>query len=527
MEVISRAPGNASCVSRDPVTSREGHLPLPRTPGNADSSIKDRRVKSIASPEVDTVRTPGQEEGTAEAAPTPSHPSGGPRARNVQTSLTPGALLSAGIAEHGARASPPAQSAAAGVIDPGARASPPTQSVTVGAPASDATTSAPESLIAPVSCCAIEPGEKTRRTLDDYSGRDAFRDPRARSRERRRKGSPNDRDTLLDDQREERRKSRATYHHARRSAGHFMEIEDTDTDSSFASRSPHHSRSPIDRTRVSDYQAEWSARDPSAQDNDERFGLWTIQGPKRRPRFAKKAEPGAPTEEIPRSKLPSYLITLRPRTQDEAEDAARGEDNEHAKELTLPEPATSPAEDGSHAEAVPSEKTDEMIRSQKEAETKDDEHSRGEKVVSEDMGEGADAAPGAVVATSKGSWERTRDNTLSAGSAGSEELPLKPTTQLRRPSTKTRPSVPPERHKVNALPSQLSTTKWGRGVGVHDASGDAFGVRAVLWTEHVEHKQVLGRWQRETAKTKETTTAERSDLYAKAATTPANGKRPE
>ncbi|KAH9359686.1 hypothetical protein HPB48_011602 [Haemaphysalis longicornis] len=94
-----------------------------------------------------------------------------------------------------------------------------------------------------------------------------------------------------------------------------MEIEDTDTDSSFASRSPHHSRSPIDRTRVSDYQAEWSARDPSAQDNDERFGLWTIQGQKRRPRFTKKAEPGAPTEEIPRSKLPSYLITLRPTTR--------------------------------------------------------------------------------------------------------------------------------------------------------------------------------------------------------------------
>ncbi|KAH9375791.1 hypothetical protein HPB48_004086 [Haemaphysalis longicornis] len=122
-------------------------------------------------------------------------------------------------------------------------------------------------------------------------------------------------ETLLDHQREERRKSRATHHRARRSAGHFMEIEDTNTDSSFASRSPHHSRSPIDRTRVSDYQAEWSARDPSAQDNDERFGLWTIQGPKRRPRFAKKAEPGAPTEEIPRSKLPSYLITLRPTTR--------------------------------------------------------------------------------------------------------------------------------------------------------------------------------------------------------------------
>ncbi|KAH9373057.1 hypothetical protein HPB48_014380 [Haemaphysalis longicornis] len=219
------------------------------------------------------------------------------------------------MAEHGARASPPAQPAAAGVIDPGARASPPTQSVTVGAPASDATTSALESLIAPISCYAIEPGEKTRRTLNDCSGRDVLRGPHVPSRERHRKGSPNDRDTLLDHQREERRKSRATYRRARRSAGHFMEIEDTDPDSSFASRSPHHSRSPIDRTRVSDYQAEWSARDPSAQDNDERFGLWTIQGPKRRPRFAKKAEPGAPTEEIPRSKLPSYLITLRPTTR--------------------------------------------------------------------------------------------------------------------------------------------------------------------------------------------------------------------
>ncbi|KAH9363382.1 hypothetical protein HPB48_019486 [Haemaphysalis longicornis] len=173
------------------------------------------------------------------------------------------------MAEHGARASPPAQPAAAGVIDPGARASPPTQSVTVGAPESYATTSAPESLIAPGSCYAIEPGEKTRRTLDDNSGRDAMRGPRARSRERRRKGSPNDRDTLLDHQREECRKTRATYHRARRSARHFMEIEDTDTDSSFASRSPHQSRSPIDRTRVSDYQAAWSARDPSAQDNDE------------------------------------------------------------------------------------------------------------------------------------------------------------------------------------------------------------------------------------------------------------------
>lgn len=94
-----------------------------------------------------------------------------------------------------------------------------------------------------------------------------------------------------------------------------MDMEDTDTDSSFASRSPHHSRSPIDRTRVSDYQAEWSARDPSAHDNDERFGLWTIQGPKRRPRFAKKTESGASSEEIPRSKLPSYLITLRPTTR--------------------------------------------------------------------------------------------------------------------------------------------------------------------------------------------------------------------
>ncbi|KAH9359689.1 hypothetical protein HPB48_022799 [Haemaphysalis longicornis] len=94
-----------------------------------------------------------------------------------------------------------------------------------------------------------------------------------------------------------------------------MKIEDTDTDSSFATRSPHHSRSPIDRTRVSDYHAKWSARDPSALNNDERFGLWTIQGPKRRPKFAMKADPGAPMGEIPRSKLPSYLITLRPKTR--------------------------------------------------------------------------------------------------------------------------------------------------------------------------------------------------------------------
>lgn len=40
MEIISRAPGNASCVSRDPAISREGHLRLARTHGNADSSSK-------------------------------------------------------------------------------------------------------------------------------------------------------------------------------------------------------------------------------------------------------------------------------------------------------------------------------------------------------------------------------------------------------------------------------------------------------------------------------------------------------
>ncbi|KAH9367484.1 hypothetical protein HPB48_000436 [Haemaphysalis longicornis] len=54
-------------------------------PWQRGQQSKDRRAESIASPGANSDRAPGQEEGTAEAAPTPSHPSGGPRARNVQS----------------------------------------------------------------------------------------------------------------------------------------------------------------------------------------------------------------------------------------------------------------------------------------------------------------------------------------------------------------------------------------------------------------------------------------------------------
>ncbi|KAH9379585.1 hypothetical protein HPB48_019066 [Haemaphysalis longicornis] len=63
MEITSRAPGSASSVSRDQEISREGRLPVPRTRGNADSSSKDRRAESIASPEVNSDLSTGQEEG--------------------------------------------------------------------------------------------------------------------------------------------------------------------------------------------------------------------------------------------------------------------------------------------------------------------------------------------------------------------------------------------------------------------------------------------------------------------------------
>ncbi|XP_077529071.1 uncharacterized protein LOC144141346 [Haemaphysalis longicornis] len=138
--------------------------------------------------------------------------------------------------------------------------------------------------------------------------------------------------------------------------------------------------------------------------------------------------------------------------EDEAEDAARGGDNDQEEEVTPPEPSTSPAEDGSHAEIVlPKEKMDETTNALKEAEMKDDEQSRDETVESEGMED--EGATGSGAATSKRSWELTRDNTQSSGSASSEEPPLKATTQVRRPSTKTRPSVTPERHKGKASPT--------------------------------------------------------------------------
>ncbi|XP_077531132.1 uncharacterized protein LOC144143220 [Haemaphysalis longicornis] len=136
----------------------------------------------------------------------------------------------------------------------------------------------------------------------------------------------------------------------------------------------------------------------------------------------------------------------------EAEDAARGGDNDQAEEVTPPEPATSPAENGSHAEIVPpKEKMDETTNALNEAEMKDDEQSTDEEVESEDMEE--EGAPGSGAASSKRSWELTRDNTQSAGSASSQEPPLKATTQVRRPSTTTRPSVTPERHKGITSPT--------------------------------------------------------------------------
>lgn len=95
----------------------------------------------------------------------------------------------------------------------------------------------------------------------------------------------------------------------------------------------------------------------------------------------------------------------------------------------------------------PNEKMDETTKVLKEAETKDDEQSRDEKVDSEDMEE--EEATGSGAAPSKRSW----DNTQSAGSASSEEPPMKATTQVRRPSTKTRPGVTPERHKGKASPT--------------------------------------------------------------------------
>lgn len=124
----------------------------------------------------------------------------------------------------------------------------------------------------------------------------------------------------------------------------------------------------------------------------------------------------------------------------EAEDATKGGDNDQAKEVTPPEPATSPAEDDSHAEIEPpKEKMDETTNESKEAQMKDNEQSRDKKVDSEEMDEEEATASGA--ATSKRPWELTRDNTQSACSASSEEPPQKATTQVRRPSTKSKPTV--------------------------------------------------------------------------------------